>query len=119
MYLKGWIWELTNCTSSQKKKLLKKQDLSRNFVFSQQHTIVNMAENKSQFLIFIPMYSPFLTESRIFHVTGFDQWEISKHDAHRGLKSAYKLKVPHGMWGLLFRGTAPELSFGGTLPKVP
>ena len=71
---------------------MKKQDLSRNFVFSQQHTILNMAENKSQFLIFIPMYSPFLTESRIFHVTGFDQWEISKHDACRGLKSAYKLK---------------------------
>lgn len=77
---------------SKKKKKLKKQDLSRNFVIlSKQHTLSNMAANKSQFLIFIPMCSPFLIESRIFHVTGFGQWEISKHDACRGLKSAYKL----------------------------
>lgn len=24
---------------------------------------------------------------------------------------------PHEMWGILFMGTAPELSFGGTLPQ--
>lgn len=71
-----------------------------------------MAANKSQFLIFIPCVVPSSLS------LGFSMWLVLASGRLASMMHAEAEKVlrnwsfSHGMWGL-FRGTVPELSFGG------